>query len=313
MRSWGRRVAAVVVLGVLRLWAASLLEQSRDYLAFGDYEMAAETAQRALLSPEYRKDPEATAELLYIVHEAGEELMDQLQDRLDAGASLEEVRREVERLRQTTRIVFEVEEEGFHHTVRHRREALARLVRQFPGSEYVEVAQLKRLLRLSRYALDPVYRFRKDRILLEMYRSYISNYPGSRFRPNLMLKTADLAFHLYETGMAHRSALGLTEAEVQEYYRLSRELYRQVMREYPENEASQHMGEIRMRNVKLRKAPTTRSPVIRVLPSGLLVRVLERSAQRYRISNMWDYWYKIRLADGVEGWVYGIYIQTSFR
>lgn len=307
----------LMMAGVLG-WAVSagavtLLELSRDYLAFGDPEKAVETAQRALLSPEYRKDPEATAELLYIIHEAGEEIAEQLQDRVDATGGVDKVRREIERLRQTLRLSFELEEDGFYHVVRYRREALARLVRQFPESEYVEIAKLKRLLRLSRYPLDPVYRFRKDRKLLDMYRSYISNYPGSRFRANLMLKTADLCFHLYETGMAHKAVLGLTDAEVQEYYRQSRELYRRVMKEYPESEASRYMGEIRMANVKLRREPTTKSPIIRVLPAGLLVRVVDRSAERYRISNMWEYWYKVRLADGVEGWVYGIYIETAFR
>jgi hypothetical protein len=290
----------------------TLLEQCRDYFSFNDYEKAVETANRALLSPEYRKDPDLTAELLYYINEAGEELAEQVQERINA-VNEAGIRQECLRLKKELKLTIDIESDGFYYVVRYRHEALDKLIKIDPKNEYIEMIKLKRLLRQSRLSLDPVYRFQHDRKLLDLYQSYISNYPGSRFRPNLMMKTADICFHLYETGSQYKAQLDLTDREIEEYYRQSREIYKSVMRSYPDSEASRYVGEIRMNNVKLRKEPTTKSTIIRVLPTGALVRVVDRSEERFRISNTWEYWYKIRLADGVEGWIYGIYLNTTFQ
>ncbi len=58
-------------------------------------------------------------------------------------------------------------------------------------------------------------------------------------------------------------------------------------------------------NVRVRSMPNTTAEEIAKLPIGVIVRELEQSSTKERIANSEDYWYKVALADGKEGWLFG--------
>jgi len=294
------------------IYSENLLQQTKDYFMFKDYEKTVKTANLALLSPEYSKNPDLICELFYYINESGEEICEQLQKMINS-TNINKIKKKCEDLKKDLKLTFSIEEDGFYYIVRYKHEALEKIIKINPNSQYIELIKLKRLLRLSRYALDPVFRFNEDKDLLNLYKTYIDEYPGSQFKPNLIIKTADLYFHLYETGTLYKNQIGISEKELETYYNESKNLYRKVMKEFPDHEISRYIGEIKINNVKLRKEPSTKSSIIRILPAGALVRIIDRSDTRYRISNVYEYWYKVRLADGVEGWIYGLYLNTSFQ
>ena len=51
--------------------------------------------------------------------------------------------------------------------------------------------------------------------------------------------------------------------------------------------------------------PNTSADEVAKLPIGVVVRQLEQSATKERVANNEDYWYKVALADGKEGWIFG--------
>jgi hypothetical protein len=57
--------------------------------------------------------------------------------------------------------------------------------------------------------------------------------------------------------------------------------------------------------VRVRAEPRTDAAEVARLPLGVVVRELERSAQRERVGETEDYWFRVATAGGVEGWVFG--------
>ena len=70
-------------------------------------------------------------------------------------------------------------------------------------------------------------------------------------------------------------------------------------------ESSNTFAEITNDQASLRLDPTTVASEIAFLDLGLEVQVVGRTAEKVRISGHNEYWYRIRLPDGIEGWMYG--------
>ena len=70
-------------------------------------------------------------------------------------------------------------------------------------------------------------------------------------------------------------------------------------------EASNTFAEVVVHQESLRVDPTTVSSEITFLDRGLEVKVIGRTQERSRISGHNEYWYRVRLPDGIEGWLYG--------
>jgi len=291
--------------------AVPLHEQCRDYFNFKDYDKALELANRVLISPEYKNNRDIQEEMYYIINECGDELAEQIQKQVSP-TNFDRLKLKTADYKKKFKISIDIEQDGFYYDVSYKHDALSTLMKMNPQSPWIEIIRLKSLLRISRYSLDPLYRFNEDMRTLKLYITYISNYPGSQFKPNLILKAADLYFNLFEQAGMLKNQLNYSEAEINNLYEKSKDLYKFVLRNYPDSPVSRYIGEIRMDKVKLRKEPNTKSPIIKVIPIGTLVRVIDRSETKYGLGNMYDFWYKIRLGDGAEGWIYGVYMNTSF-
>ena len=64
-------------------------------------------------------------------------------------------------------------------------------------------------------------------------------------------------------------------------------------------------GVITENNTALRITPLVFSGVIARLEKGRPVEITDRSAEKSRIARTTDYWYHVKLQDGMTGWVYG--------
>lgn len=70
-------------------------------------------------------------------------------------------------------------------------------------------------------------------------------------------------------------------------------------------ESSNTFAEVTNHKASLRIDPTTVASEIVFLDRGLEVNVIGRSTEKARISGHNEFWYRVRLPDGIEGWVYG--------
>ena len=61
--------------------------------------------------------------------------------------------------------------------------------------------------------------------------------------------------------------------------------------------------------VRLRQSPTAAAQEITRLAFGTLAQEQERSARQETIAGKQNYWYRIRLEDGKQGWVFGAFLQ----
>src|SRR5215211_3209740 len=57
--------------------------------------------------------------------------------------------------------------------------------------------------------------------------------------------------------------------------------------------------------VRLRSSPATSADEVARLQIGAVVREMEQSAGKEKISNSEDYWYRVVTGDGKEGWLFG--------
>src|SRR5687768_2244477 len=60
-------------------------------------------------------------------------------------------------------------------------------------------------------------------------------------------------------------------------------------------------------NVRVRSEPKTAAAEVTKLPLGVVIRPVEQSKAREKIGGAEDFWYRVALADGREGWVFGAF------
>ena len=70
-------------------------------------------------------------------------------------------------------------------------------------------------------------------------------------------------------------------------------------------------GVLNASRVRMRENPNLQATHLRFLEKGERVEVLDRSGLRMQIGEMNTYWYKVRTADGEEGWSYGAFIDLG--
>jgi hypothetical protein len=90
-------------------------------------------------------------------------------------------------------------------------------------------------------------------------------------------------------------------------------LPRLALSETVENTAQAAMFMTLVSGVKLQTEPTVNSKEIARLPLGTVLNKLEKSAQTSLIGQERDYWYKVSLTDGKQGWVFGRFMVALAR
>jgi hypothetical protein len=70
-------------------------------------------------------------------------------------------------------------------------------------------------------------------------------------------------------------------------------------------------GVLNASRVRMREDPNLQATHLQFLEKGQRVEVLDRSGLEMRIGEMNDYWYKVRTANGQEGWSYGAFIDLG--
>lgn len=70
-------------------------------------------------------------------------------------------------------------------------------------------------------------------------------------------------------------------------------------------------GVITENSVRLRKTPSTSSEIITQLSKGSSVKVLDRIETEETIGGLTNYWYRVRLKNGTEGWMFGAWLKIE--
>ena len=73
-----------------------------------------------------------------------------------------------------------------------------------------------------------------------------------------------------------------------------------------------YFGRLNDSNVRLRKGPTTSSEILGTYPAKTGFRILEKGTKEETIGGQKNVWYKVRLLDGKEGWLFGAFVQNLY-
>jgi hypothetical protein len=65
--------------------------------------------------------------------------------------------------------------------------------------------------------------------------------------------------------------------------------------------------------VRIRSEPNLRGEVLGYGDKNEAVKILDRSDEKERIDGLEDYWYHVKKADDLTGWMYGAYLSKDFR
>ncbi len=65
------------------------------------------------------------------------------------------------------------------------------------------------------------------------------------------------------------------------------------------------IGVVTVEDASVRVDPFISSARIATLPTGANIEVIDKSKEQSRAAGKLDYWYRIRLSDGITGWIYG--------
>ena len=63
--------------------------------------------------------------------------------------------------------------------------------------------------------------------------------------------------------------------------------------------------------LKVRLSPNTMGSIVGTLDSETQVKVLNRSAEKFKLGSQEYYWYRVRTDGGLSGWVYGAYLDIE--
>lgn len=81
---------------------------------------------------------------------------------------------------------------------------------------------------------------------------------------------------------------------------------------HPEGSAAaKQLARITSGNVRIRSQPNLQGTQLGYVQTNDTVEILERSNEKMVVQDMNNYWYKIRKPDGMEGWVYGEFVEVK--
>ena len=66
-------------------------------------------------------------------------------------------------------------------------------------------------------------------------------------------------------------------------------------------------------NVRIRQNPNLDAAIIGSISKGEKVFILDRTGLKIQIGPRDDFWYRIRTANGIEGWAFGVYIDFGSK
>lgn len=283
------------------------LEEARLFFNYKDYEQAIKSAYKVL---DYDYPPESKEEAYYILNESAEEIVFELKDLLYLKDE-NWIRSKINELKDKYNLKIKFEKIGYEYFLYYDKYFYFKLKKINPKSEFLKLIEDRNLARKFRFVTEPAYRYNLILTTIDNYKNLYSKHHKEIYAPALLLRMADLYFYLYENGVNVKKELGISETKIQEFYKNAYELYKKIKTEYPNSIEAQGLAYV-IDNVKLRENPSTKSKVIKRISTGTMVRIIERSEKREAISNMYDYWYKVKLIDGTEGWIFGFYLRTTF-
>lgn len=73
----------------------------------------------------------------------------------------------------------------------------------------------------------------------------------------------------------------------------------------PENSSGNPIAVIITPNTAMRIDPLIFSTRVALLKKGEVAEIIERSAEEKNVGNSRSYWYKVRMSNGITGWIYG--------
>ncbi len=283
------------------------LEDSRMYFNYGEYEKAIESA---LMVYEHENEKIKVEESLYLINESIEDIVYDLKNQLFSVPS-EKIEKEIDYLKKNynIRIVFKRIE--YEYILYYDKGYYKKLLSLNPKSEFIDKIKLRNYIRLSKSIVDSKYRYSQMLHVIDKYWDIFYQEPQAGWAPQLLLKIADMYLTLYENREIVKRELNLTEKKLEEFFSQAKEIFKKIKKEYPHSSASQSIAYV-IENVKLRDEPKSKSKLIMKIQAGTLVQILDRTEKREAISNMYEYWYKVRLISGLEGWIYGFYLRTTY-
>lgn len=283
------------------------LEDCRTYFNYKEYEKAIESGTVVIHHSEDQKKQE---EALFLVNESAEELVLQIQNDLYI-KSTDKIKKLTVELKERYGIHIILEKVGYEYIVYYDKSCYDDLKELNPKSEYINRIELRHIARMSKFVSDPAYRYKQIINVTDKYWQIYNDNPKSAYAASILIKIADLYFYLYEEGINVKKELRLSQSKINNYAKEARTLYKKIKKEYPSSMASRTIAFIRDR-VKLRLEPKTKSKILKRIDPGTLVKIIDRSEKKQSISNMYAYWYKVKLISGLEGWIYGFYLRTSY-
>ncbi len=246
---------------------------------------------------------------LYIINESAEEVVCDLKRRIYTDGE-EKIKKEIKEWNEKYNAGIEFLKIGYEYIIYYNKWAYYKLKEVNPNSQFIDRIEYKNLKRRTRVLVDIKYRYKSMLRQIKEYEKWFETHKKHRYAPSILLLLADLYLNLYENAPAVKVELGITDKQIQFFKKRAKELYRKIKKEYPRSPEALQLAYV-IDNVRLRKRPATRSKVIKRIRAGTIVRILERSKRKVAISNMYDYWYRVKLLSGLEGWVYGFYLRTE--
>ncbi len=283
------------------------LEDSKTYFNYREYEKAIENALIAYKNSDNKAKKE---EALYILNELAEEIVLEIKSDLYV-KSYKDIEKRLEHFKNNYGLYIKCKKIGYEYIVYYEKDFYHKLLRLNPESAFAKKIELRHMARMSKFVSDPAYRYKQIINVTEKYKKVFKGNPESIYAPSLLLKIADLYFYLYEQGIYVKKELNLTQSDLDNYFKEARNLYREIKKKYPNSIAAKTIAYV-IDNVKLRKEPKTKTKVLMRVKAGTLVKIIDRSEKKASISNMYAYWYKVKLISGLEGWIFGFYLRMNY-
>lgn len=283
------------------------LEDCKMYYNYREYEKAIENALSTVDASDNLKEKE---EALYLINESAEEIVLQMKNDLYLKPD-EDIYKRIEDLKKKYGVSIEMDKAGYEYIIYYDKGFYTKLKKINPESKYINTIELRHIARISKFVSDPAYRYKQIINVTEKYWKIYNADAESQYASSILLKIADLYFYLYEQGMYVKKELHLSNRDLKKYFDDARTLYKKIKKKYPNSHAAKTIAYV-IDNVKLRIEPRTKSKVLQRIKAGSLVKIIERSEKKTSISNMYAYWFKVKLISGLEGWVYGFYLRMNY-